>query len=201
MPSVQEVLARARSACGHGTVYWAGAGGVRADTASPTTALAVGQQWPSLPPEQQAEFAPIAAAAGLDVHDPALVVRACDCSGLVCWALGFGRRTTPAPFTDPAGWIFTDSIWNDAMGNGARFQRRERASPGALVVYPKPAAGERFGHVALVTEVDAAGKATRVIDCSAVNFRNAPFDAVQVTRPEAFERHPESIYAWCRSVG
>lgn len=201
MPSVQEVLDRAQSACGHGTVYWAGAGGVRGDTGSPTTLLSVGEMWPSLPPAQQAEFEPIAQAAGLDVHDPSLKVPACDCSGFVCWALGFGRRTTPAPFTDPAGWIFTDSIWNDAMGNGVRFQRRERAAPGALVVYRKPPTGERFGHVALVTEVDAAGKATRVIDCSAVNFKSAPFDAIQVTRPVAFEHQPESVYAWCRSVG
>ncbi len=201
MPNVQEVLDRARAACGQGTVYWAGAGGARADTDSPTTPLAVGRLWPSLPPADQAEFGPIAQAAGLDVHNPALVVCACDCSGFVCWALGFGRRTTPAPFTDAAGWIFTDSIWNDAMGDGVRFQRRERAAPGALVVYRKPPMGERFGHVALVTEVDAAGKATRVIDCSAANFRNAPFDAIQVTRPEAFERQPESVYAWCRSVG
>ncbi|MFM9925588.1 CHAP domain-containing protein [Variovorax sp. H27-G14] len=143
---------------------------------------------------------PLVAAAGLDMRDPAVVVRACDCSGFVCWALGSGRRTQPGPFTDAAGWIFTDSIWADAMGRGVRFQRRAPAAPGALVVYPKAGSDEGFGHIGIVVEADADGHASLVVHCSAANFKIAPFDAIKVTLPEPFERQPKSIYAWCRDV-
>ncbi len=135
------------------------------------------------------------------MHDPALVVPACDCSGFVCWALGFGRKSNPAPYTDAAGWIYTDSIWADAMGAGVRFERRARATPGALVVYPKAGSGENYGHVGLVMEADADGRARLVAHCSAVNFKVAPFDAIKITSPELFEQQPHSIYAWCRSRG
>lgn len=200
MYRTEDVLTRAHSACGQGTVYWLGEGGRSADAASPTSALPVGQLWPTLPPVQQQALEPLALAAGLDVHDPALVVRACDCSGFVCWALGFGRKSNPAPYTDAAGWIYTDSIWADAMGAGVRFERRARAAPGALVVYPKAGSGENYGHVGLVMEADADGRARLVAHCSAVNFKVAPFDAIKITSPELFEQQPRSIYAWCRSV-
>ncbi len=200
MSRVEDVLQRARSACGHATVYWMGEGGKTAGTASPTSALPVGRLWPALSPEEQSTLEPWAMAAGLDVHDPTLVVRACDCSGFVCWALGFARKTDPAPYTDPAGWIYTDSIWADAMGAGVRFERRVRATPGALVVYPKAGSNENHGHVGLVMEADADGRALRVAHCAAANFMTAPFDAIQITSAEVFAQQLHSIYAWCRSV-
>lgn len=195
------VLTRARSACEQHTVYWAGAGGRDPQMPLPTCVLAVGRLWPALSPDQQSEFEPLAVAAGLNVHDPALTVNACDCSGFVCWALGFGRHTQPAPFTDAGGWIFTDSIWADAMEGGVRFQRRTLATPGCLVVYPKQGSGESFGHVGIVLDADAAGRATSVVHCAASNFKTAPCDAIKITSAERFEAQKLSVYAWCREVG
>jgi CHAP domain len=201
MATIDDVLTRARAACGRPTVYWVGQGGLDAGAPTPTSRLPVGRLWPSLPAQQQAELEPLAAAAGLDVHDAALVVDACDCVGYVCWAMGFGRRTDPAPFTTPDGWIFTDSIWADAMHDGVRFRRLERAERGGLVVYPKAGSGEAFGHIAIVVDVDAAGRAAAIAHCSAANFKAAPFDAVKITSAEAFERQPRSLYVWCRDIG
>jgi cell wall-associated NlpC family hydrolase len=200
MYRVEDVLTRAHSACGQATVYWLGEGGLAAVSASPTSALPVGRLWPTLAPERQRALEPWALAAGLDVHDPALVVRACDCSGFVCWALGFGRKIDPAPYTDAAGWIYTDSIWADAMGAGVRFERRARATPGALVVYPKAGSGENYGHVGIVMEADSDGHAHLVAHCAAQNFKVAPFDAIKITSAEVFERQPRCIYAWCRTL-
>ncbi|MBC7680996.1 MAG: CHAP domain-containing protein [Ferruginibacter sp.] len=190
MITVQTVLARATAMAGRGTVYWAGTGGFDPHAASPDQPLAIGQKWPTLAPEEQAMLRPLAEAAGLDVDDPELVAPACDCSGFVCWALGISRN--PAP----QRWINTDSVWDDATGSGVQFRKIERAVPGCLVVYPQAGSGERFGHIALVTEATADGRAVRIVHCSAANFGSAPSDAIKVTAPEAFERQPKSIYAW-----
>lgn len=201
MSTVDEVLTRARSAVGHATMYWLGQGGKDPGAALPSSRLPAGQLWPTLPADQRAELEPLAKRQGIDVHDPHLVLNACDCSGYVCWALGFGRHTEPASFTDPAGWIFTDSIWADAMGPGKRFQRIDRARPGALIVYPKEGSDEHYGHVGIVVEADATGRATLVAHCSKANVLEAPFDAIKITAPDAFEHQRNSIYAWCRTVG
>ena len=190
MTTVQTVLARATAMAGRGTVYWAGTGGFDPLAASPNQPLAIGQQWPTLAPEEQAMLRPLAEAAGLDVDNPELVAPACDCSGFVCWALGISRN--PAP----QRWINTDSVWDDATGSGVQFRKIERAVPGCLVVYPQADSGERFGHIALVTEATADGRAARIVHCSAANFGSAPPDAIKVTTPEAFKRQPKSVYAW-----
>jgi hypothetical protein len=200
MASVDDVLARARAATGRSTLYWLGQGGMDPAAPGPSSRLAVGRVWPTLPRAQQLALEPLALAWGIDVHDRGLVMDACDCSGYVCWALGFSRHTRPAPFTDPGGWIFTDSIWHDARGPGVRFHAIDRARPGALVVYPKQGSGEDFGHVGLVMEADADGRATRVAHCAAVNAGSAPFDAIKITPPDLFEQQAASIYAWCREV-
>jgi hypothetical protein len=200
MTLVDQVLARAHAAAGRSTLYWLGEGGADPAAALPSTRLAVGRLWPGLPADQRQALEPLALAWGIDVHDPALVMDACDCSGFVCWALGFSRHTAPAPFTDSQGWIFTDSIWADAKGAGVRFQAIPQARPGALVVYPRQGSGHNFGHVGLVTAVDAAGRATQVVHCSADNASTAPFDAIKFTTPEVFEQQAHSLYAWCRTV-
>lgn len=200
MTTVDEVLARARTALGRSTLYWLGEGGKDGHAALPSSRLAVGRLWPGLPAEQHEELGPLAAAIGIDVHDPSLVVDACDCSGFVCWALGFARRAEPAPYTTGQGWINTDTVWADAMGRGARFQRLERARPGALVVYPSNPPTEKYGHVGIVIEADATGRATLVAHCAKANVLAAPFDAIKITAPDAFEAQTSSVYAWCREV-
>jgi len=195
MTDVDTILARATHAVGRSTLYWLGEGGMHPEAPLPSSGLAVGRLWPSLPAEQRAEFEPIAQAHGIDVHDPDLVVDACDCSGLVCWALGISRRASPATFTDGEGWIFTDSIWADAIGPNSLFKRLDAARPGALVVYPKAGSNQNFGHIGIVIEADPFGRATLVAHCSAANFLTAPFDSIKITAPEVFELQARSIYA------
>ncbi len=200
MTTVEEVLARALSMVGRGTLYWAGTGGLCPDAVSPAEALAVGREWPRLPLDQQAALRPLAVAAGLNVDDPDLVAPACDCSGYVCWALGISRKLALPDGRDL--WINTDSIWEDATGAGLRFRKIDRAVEGCLVVYPKPepGSGEDFGHVGLVVHTDPDGQATRIAHCSASNFGEAPHDAIKVNAGEAFKRHPRSVYAWFQGV-
>ena len=194
MTDVQSVLGRAVSMVGQRTVYWAGSGGFDPRAASPIQPLAIGKQWPLQTPEDQAMFRPLAQAAGLNVDDPHLVAPACDCSGFVCWALGISRHP------DPQTWINTDTIWEDANGRGVHFSKIEKAAAGCLVVYPKVGSHEKYGHIALVTEVDANGRATNIVHCSASNFSSLPPDAIKITAPEAFEAQPKSIYAWFQGM-
>ena len=98
------------------------------------------------------------------------MVDACDCSGFVCWALGSGRQEADG------AWINTDAIWEDAKGRQRNFQLLAQARPGALVVYPKAGSHENFGHVGIVIEAEAQGRATLVAHCSADNFGTAPYD-------------------------
>lgn len=190
MTNVQTVLARATAMAGRRTIYWAGAGGFDPHAASPTQPLAIGQQWPTLALEEQAMLRPLAEAAGLNVDDPGLVAPACDCSGFVCWALGISRHPSPQH------WLNTDSIWDDATGSGTQFRKIEGPALGCLVVYPQAGSGEKYGHIALVTEMTADGRAARIVHCSATNFASAPHDAIKITTPAAFARQPKSVYAW-----
>lgn len=193
MSDAHALIARGRSMLGRQTLYWAGAGGLDPRAPDCTTPLAVGRAWPGLPADERARLLPLARAAGLDPTDPDLVRPACDCSGYVCWVLGLSRRT-PA-----GGWINTDSIWADAQGARRGFARRDQAAPGDLLVYPQEGSGERFGHIGLVTAVDAAGRALRVLHCSADNFALVPVgDAIRETAPAAFDRQPRTLC--CRYV-
>jgi cell wall-associated NlpC family hydrolase len=194
MTTAEQVLARALSATGQAILYWIGQGGRDPGAALPSNPVRVAQVWADLAPAEQRALAPLAQAMGIDVHDPALLREACDCSGLVCWALGLARVL-------PGGvWINTDSIWADASGPQQRFQQIARARPGALVVYPKQGSGEHYGHVAIVVEVDADGRATRIVHCSADNIESAPHDSIKVTSADKFKAQHRSIYVWCRDV-
>ena len=198
MTTTEQVLARATAATGHAILYWIGQGGRDPAAALPSNPVRVAHEWAGLDRAHQQALAPLAQAMGIDVHDPALVRDACDCSGFVCWALGLAR-VVPGPGGD--AWINTDSIWTDAQGPQRRFMRIERARPGALVVYPQLGSGEDYGHVAIVVEADADGRATRIVHCSADNIETAPHDAIKTTSPAKFEGQARSIYAWCRDVG
>lgn len=197
MTTTEQVLARAVSATGHAILYWIGQGGRDPAAALPSNPVRVAHEWAGLDRAHQQALAPLAQAMGIDVHDPALVREACDCSGFVCWALGFAR-VVPGPGGD--AWINTDSIWTDAQGPQRRFVRIERARPGALVVYPQLGSGEDYGHVAIVVEADADGRATRIVHCSADNIETAPHDSIKITPATKFEAQARSIYAWCRDV-
>lgn len=198
--TVDKVLSRARSAVGQSTLYWIGAGGLDAGAPRPTTRLPIAQTWATLTADEKRELEPVAIARGIDVHDPDLKLDACDCSGFVCWALGFVRNTDAPPFGAHGGWINTDSIWEDAMGDSVAFQRLGQARPGALVVYPKKGSGENYGHIGIVIEADETGRATLVAHCSAANALGPAGDAIQITAPTPFEHQPLSIYVWCRNV-
>ena len=194
MTSLEQLLARAHAATGQRTVYWIGTGGRDPHAALPSARTSVGAIWPGLDPAKKADFAPLAKAAGIDVDDPTLMVDACDCSGFVCWALGSGRQEADG------AWINTDAIWEDAKGRQRNFQLLAQARPGALVVYPKAGSHENFGHVGIVIEADAQGRATLVAHCSADNFGTAPYDAIKITDARKFEAQGASIYVWCRAV-
>jgi hypothetical protein len=206
MTTVDKVLARARSALDKHTVYWLDAGGLDPDALTPTARVPVAQAWAQLTPAKRAELAPLAKAMHIDVTNPVLKLDACDCSGFVCWALGFSRKTNvPGPYTTaperPGGdcWIYTGSIYADAKGQGMRFRHVTKASPGALVVYPKGPT-EDFGHIAIVVAADADGRATQIIHCSKDNVLGEPHDGIKITTAEKFEGNEDSIYVWCRDV-
>ena len=93
---------------------------------------------------------------------------ACDCSGYVCWALGVHREGHPG-----IGSLNTDAMVADAAG-----ARRllvplaiDKAVPGALLVHPWPGGASKApGHVAIVTEVGANGRPTRMLHCAPGNI-------------------------------
>lgn len=197
MTTVDALLLRARTMLGRGTVYWAGTGGEDPDAPSAARAVQVAVAWSALSAAEQAELQPVAEAAGINLDDPALELPACDCSGFVSWALGLPRHLSP-PLPGFGEWIFTDAIHQDALHGQRLFTRLDAAVPGCLMVYPKPA-DMRFGHVGIVSEV-VAGRAVRLLHCSADNFRMAPFDAVKENATNAFADQPASIPVWCRQV-
>lgn len=203
---VEQLLQRARSAIGNAaqrriTVYRPGAGGTDPHSEHPGAVRRIGDLLAGVPAAEAAEWAQRAQAAGFGAIDPRGLVPTCDCSGFVCWALGFSRRSRQPPFSTRGepGWINTDTIWADVTaGEHTLFAPLAAPEVGAIVVYPKAGSGQRFGHVGIVTGV-AAGAATRVVHCSAVNF-GAFFDAVAETGPEVFDEQPKTRYAWCVSV-
>ncbi len=196
MTTADQVLSRARSATGHAILYWIGQGGSDPGAPLPSNPVRVAHEWAGLAPADQQALAPLAKAMGIDVHDPALVREACDCSGFVCWTLGLPRML---PGADGA-WLNTDTIWADAKGPQRGFEEITQARPGALVVYPKEGSHEHYGHIAIVVEVSADGQATRIVHCSADNIKDEPHDSIKITSPEKFTAQARSIYAWCRSV-
>jgi hypothetical protein len=128
----------------------------------------------------------------------ALPRQACDCSGFVCWALGIARDSAP---WGEGGWLGTDAIYADALGPQRLFKLADNASPGVLVVYPKPNPRDPKsppGHIGIVTAVGENGSAARVLHCAPDNILLAPpadlprnaiaetdmahFDAVPATR-------------------
>ena len=199
MQTVDQLLARALSVAYDGKpgheriVYCEGKGGFAPAAPLPAQDFDVAAKLASASPEERALWQKIAREADIDLNQPGLTLPGCDCSGFVCWALRFSRNPS-------AGiWINTDSIWADANGDAMRFRRLAKATPGCLVVYPKPR-DEKFGHVGIVTAIDAHGEAKTIVHCSAKNFMAAPFESILNNDTDAFRRQRQSIYAWSREV-
>ena len=195
-----ELLTRARSMLDRPTFYVAGAGGhvgpghpaddAAERIADPRSRLA------DMEADERAEYERMAALMGVDISQP---VRGCDCSGFVCWIYGLDRQRSARGAAIYTGWI-----WSDAQGAQQLFRRvDDRSRPlhssiGNVLVYPKPPGhGETYGHVGMVTETDASGRPTRVIHCSAENFKQsyaalrdpARANAIAETGPEVFFQH------------
>lgn len=191
---INAFLQRAQSARQWPTLYLLGKGDYHPNASAdrpgsrvdPASELALIQRQR---PHIHAEYVKAMQKAGLALED--LPREACDCSGFVCWALKIVRST--GPWT--GGWIDTNNIHRDARERQALFRQLDRAVPGALLVYPKPAgqgADGPPGHVGIVTQVDAQGRATRVLHCAPQNFLltpepGLPPSAIAETGPEVFD--------------
>ena len=174
--TLQDFMARARKATATPAFYWLGSGGWtraqgRPDVDSPATPfdidLALAQKQRDEPRVYEKY---IAGERASGISRTSLPKLACDCSGYVCWALGVARDSR----SSAGAWFDTNGIFADANGDRQWFVPLDRALPGALLVHPKPSKEGGPGHVGIVTEVDATGKPTRMLHCSAVNYLLTP---------------------------
>lgn len=214
---VQELISLARQAGATPTLYRLGGGGYYGPRGTPRT-LAPGRAEPvnqvlaQMPEAKRRRYEAEARTAGIDLT--ALAGRTmpfCDCSGYVTWALGLPR----APSEDAdQGWIWTNSIYEDAQRPGGDFSRIDSARdrlvcrPGALLVYPAPD-DEEPGHIGIVSEVDAQGRPLRVLHCSSTLMIEAaragrPLSAIAETDATVFEKMLDArrptIAVWCTAV-
>lgn len=116
--------------------------------------------------------------------------RACDCSGLVSWALCLSREPKPAR----NWWLSTTNIWKDGLGPRTVFTEVNDPRPGDVVVYPADEFGDgHCGIVAGVLHYDLGeGFYGTVVDCC--SSENGITEHVQV----AFEGQGDTIV--CRLV-
>lgn len=174
--TLQDFIARARSATATPAFYWLGSGGWTRAQGQPAVDA------PATPFDIESALAQkkrdephvyenyIAGERASGISRASLPRLACDCSGYVCWALGVARDSRTAA----GGWFDTNGIFDDANGARQWFVPIQRAVPGALLVHPKPNKEGGPGHVAIVTEVDSGGQATRMLHSSAVNYLLVP---------------------------
>jgi hypothetical protein len=190
-----DLIARARDAMGTPTLYFLGAGGFYADEMPPphpAEQASVQAMLDRLDAVKRRRYEDEARAAGIDLGALPEVAPFCDCSGYVCWALGLPRAPTRGA---RHGWVWTHSIYEDALRGGGMFDRIEAGAvalvcrPGALLVYPSPGDGQP-GHIGIVSETDAAGRPLQVLHCSSLNQRlpgGGEINAIAQTDASVFE--------------
>lgn len=130
-----------------------------------------------------------------------------DCSGYIAWCLRFPgeNRKVNHPLYDKvnSGWFETTAIHADGLSSTGFFTRLNLVKPGALLVYPdyKGSDGKfHDGHVGIV--IEGAGKSiddvTKIVHCSVSNSKKG--DAIQITKPNPWLAHKDSIVVWFDSI-
>jgi CHAP domain len=201
--SADRLIARARSALVLPTLYFLGQGGQ--DPGSPAPH---GQDQIDLARGEGEQYDKARAMAHQLGIDPWTLgpMPACDCSGLVWWILGEARADRNT------NWIHRDARGPQQRMRVVSTGRDLVGRPGDLLVHGSNAQAD-YGHVALITEVQAApgqdGPATRMIHSAVDNHRLPPPPGARVhsgiaeTGVELFRRfhssaHPEWSSLVCR---
>jgi len=203
MPTVSadHLITRARSALQLPTLYFLGQGGQNPASPAPHGEdfidLARGEG------EQYDKAREMAHQLGIDPWTLG-PMPACDCSGLVWWILGEARQDRNT------NWIHRDALGPHQRMRVVSTGRDLVGRPGDLLVYGTNP-GAEHGHVALITEVQAApgqdGPASRMIHCAVDNHRLRPPPGARVhsgiaeTGVELFRQfHSPSYPQWSSLV-
>jgi hypothetical protein len=193
--TAEAFVAYAMSALDMPTTYWLDFGGYGRNEPArsrPGTPIVARQELNKLlsspDPKRKAvgeQYLQGAAQAGIDID--AMPGEACDCTNFLCWSLGVARDSGPG-FAH-GGRINSTNIIDDAEGAQRLFVPLRSARAGAVLVFK--AAGNKVGHAGIVTEVDASGRATRVLHCAPENYAGPPTsaarNAIAITSTERFD--------------
>lgn len=136
-----------------------------------------------------------------------------DCSGFVDWCLRFSpdrkvhhplyNRVNGDHNTD-YGWFETTAIHRDGIESVGFFSKLETPKVGALLVYPDYRGSDgrnHDGHIGIITRVNGNGikGVEKIIHCSLGSW-NRLGDAIQVTGPEPWLLHSNSIIVWLEGL-
>jgi len=132
-----------------------------------------------------------------DAPGPESAEGLCDCSGFVCWCLGFSRKVDDVKYVEfNGGWVNTDAMIQDGKYWGRLFTILDEPKVGCLIVYGS-GKGRRYGHVGIVVSV-TKGKVEKVIHCSKENERRYG-NAVWET-DDAVWRGKKTYFLWYKGI-